>query len=327
MQALGHEVVVRVTHPERQWASALTTAGLRQLHTKIGVVQRILSALWMLRDAKAFDVIFMNRDVVPEPGIRFIEPWLAKRNPRLVFDYDDSIHLGSRERKLRHILPLFAWITPGNAYLAEFARQVHDRVSIWPTVVNTDYYRPCEDRPPGPVRIGWSGSRSTLQYCLPLLRGVICELAETERFEFIVIADVRPALDWPGVNFRYIQWTPSTEVEGLQQIDIGLMPLQDEPFERGKCGLKAIQYMGCGVPALVSPVGVNCEIVRHGEHGYHCVTDKDWVACIKQLLHDEPLRRQMGAAARQRVTERYSVGSLLPKMIEVFETVARQRNV
>ena len=285
-------------------------------------VARVISAVRILRDAARFDVVFMNRDIVPDPGIRFLEPWLARRNPRMIFDFDDSIHLGSREAKLRAVLPLFSWITPGNSYLAEFARLVNPNVSIWPTVVDTDAFVPARDRAPGPVRIGWSGSDSTARECLPLLRESLCSLAATEDLEFVVISGSRPDLDWPGVKIRYLPWTAETEVAELQQIDVGLMPLRDAPFERGKCGLKAIQYMACGIPALVSPVGVNAEIVDDGVEGFHCVTDEDWVRRLRQLLKDGGLRRRMGEAGRERAVGRYSVSSLLPSMVATFAAVA-----
>lgn len=322
---VGHEVEVRVTRPERTWGSAIKNSQLNKFHTRLGAATRVLSALWILRDASKFDVIVMNRDVVPETSINFLELWLSKRNPRLIFDFDDAIHLGKRQEKLEKVLPHFAWITPGNEYLAEFARKLNPNVSIWPTVVNTNVYSVSPHRHPGPIRIGWSGSNSTLEYCLPLLRDVICDLAQTNDFEFIVIANVRPQLDWPGVNWRYIPWTPGTEVSGLQEIDVGLMPLRDEPFERGKCGLKAIQYMAVGAPAIVSPVGVNKEIVVPGETGYHATTKAEWIGTIKTLLSDGNLRKSMGAAARQRAEHHYSIKSLLPQMINVFERVAGSR--
>jgi len=283
---------------------------------------RLASTIWNLRDAASYDVIMMNRDLVPETMICFLEPWLVKRNPKVIFDFDDSIHLGTREKKLRRILPLFAWITPGNAYLAEFARKVHTQVTVWPTVVNTDYYKPVAARKPGPVRIGWSGSNSTAQNCLPLLEKPICDLARSEQFEFVVISNSDPHINWKGVQTRYIPWNADTEVEGLQELDLGLMPLHDEPFERGKCGLKAIQYMGVGLPALVSPVGVNRQIVSNGETGFHCSIDTDWVSRIRSVISDDRVRMQLGAAARARVVTTYSVQCLLPRMLETFEKVA-----
>lgn len=326
LRSLGHEVTVRVIKPER-WPSAQKFMRFRERSpsltaNRVRSLARIASAYWNLRDAGKYDVIFMNRDIVPEIRVDFLEPQLAKRNPRLVFDFDDAIHVGSREAKLRKILPYFAWLTAGNEYLASFARAVNENVSIWPTVVDTETYKPSRERIDGPVRIGWSGSRSTLEHCLPLLESVMMTLATQAEFEFVVIADVPPAINWRGVETRFIQWTPQTEVWGLQQIDIGLMPLKDEPRERGKCGLKAIQYMAVAVPALVSPVGVNVDIVSHGETGFHCASSNDWIERLMQLIADASLRRQLGDAAQLRVQRHYSVQSLLPEMLEVFEKVS-----
>ena len=251
-----------------------------------------------------------------------MEPWLARRNPRLIFDFDDAIHLGNRQKKLRRILPHFAWITPGNHYLAKFSRQVNQNVAIWPTVVNADFYKPTAARKPGPIRIGWSGSNSTMKYCLPLLERPIQQLARTERFEFVVICNVDPQLRWAGISTRFIPWTAETEVSGLQEFDLGLMPLRDEPFERGKCGLKAIQYMGIGLPALVSPVGVNQEIVVDGETGFHCRQEQDWVDRLTMLVRDEHLRGKMGRSGRDRVICKYSVKYLVNQMLALFEQIA-----
>jgi len=146
--------------------------------------------------------------------------------------------------------------------------------------------------------------------------------ARTEDFELVVIADVPPSVKWLGVRMRYVPWTPQTEVLGLQQFDVGLMPLQDNPFEGGKCGLKVIQYMGCGVPAVVSPVGVNEQIVVDGQTGFHCRSPRDWVERLRLLIRDQDLRHKMGAAARARVEEHYSLQSLLPQMVRLFERVA-----
>jgi glycosyltransferase involved in cell wall biosynthesis len=270
----------------------------------------------------------MNRAIVPEAGVRFLEPWLAKRNPRMVFDFDDAIHhVGDNESKLRFILPHFACVTAGNEYLASFARQVHQRVEVWPTVVDTQKYHEAVLRRPGPIRIGWSGSRDTLKHCLPLVASILRELRKTERFEFLVIAEVPPLDSAEGLNITYLPWTPETEVQCLQQIDIGLMPLEDKPFERGKCGLKAIQYMGCGTPALVSPVGVNEQIVKHGETGFHCRTIEDWVAYLRQLIHNPAMRTEMGRKARERVEQKYSISSLLPRMVSLFQDISTSRSV
>ncbi len=321
LRQMGHDVTVRVIQPDRMWSPVKTPRWQRLLQTRGAMVQRVASTMLMLRDAADFDVIMMNRDIVPEVRVTLLEPWLARRNPRLIFDFDDAIHLGERGKKLAQILPLYAHITPGNPFLAEYAQTLNPNITILPTVVDTDAYFAAPDRQPGPLRIGWSGSSYSAQYGLPILEPIIKQLAQRFEIEFIAISNTDPHLHWEGVNLRYIPWTEATEVAGLQTLDIGLMPLNDEPFERGKCGLKAIQYMAVGVTPVVSPVGVNSEIVVHGETGYHCHTDQDWIDTLTALLQDAALRQRMGQAARMRAEAHYSIRSLLPRMMQVFETV------
>lgn len=325
LRSMGHEVEIRLICPERHWTSSLPEGPLRKLHQAAGTGIRVGSALWALRDAEKFDVIFMNKDILPEIRINFLEPWLSRRNPRLVFDFDDAVYLGPRGKKLEKILPFFAHIIAGNPTLAEYAAGIAGagRVSILPTVVNTDRIIPALNRMEGPLRIGWSGSSFTLKTCLPIVRNAVVELAQQEDFEFLVITEKKAELDWPGVRMRHVLWTPETEAQGLQQLDIGLMPLEDSPFERGKCGMKAIQYMAVGIPALVSPVGVNQEIVVEGLTGFHCDREEHWLNRLRELLEDAARRKQMGESGRQRAVSRYSLHYAIPKLLGIFETVSK----
>jgi glycosyltransferase involved in cell wall biosynthesis len=282
----------------------------------------MISAATIAVAARGFDAVILNRDLVPEARESFLERFLLRCNPRVIFDFDDAIHIGTRNNKLRRLLPEFAWITPGNEYLASFARELSARVTVWPTVVDTENYRPVAQRRPGPIRVGWSGSDATARQCLPLLEGVLRRLARVVPFEFVVIAGGDPCLNWPGVVCRFLPWTPLTEVACIQEIDVGLMPLRDEPFERGKCGAKAIQYMGAAIPALVSPVGANAEIVQDEITGYHCRTEADWVRRLLQLIQDSALRHHLGEAAREHVVRRYSVQYMLPLIGEVLSQVS-----
>jgi glycosyltransferase involved in cell wall biosynthesis len=263
----------------------------------------------------------MNRDLIPELRITWLEPMLKRHNPRMIFDFDDAIFIGKREQKLRKILPYFAWLTPGNLYLAEFAKKINSKISIWPTVIDTNRYYPVYKKRSEQIRIGWSGSKGNLRY-LSIIERPIREMAKQVNIEFVVISDINPNLDWDNVQIRYIPWSEFSEVNDLQEIDIGLMPLHDGPFERGKCGFKAISYMGIGIPALVSPVGVNKEIVIHGETGFHCKNDEEWTHYLKLLMKDSGLRYLMGKRARTRIEELYSVNFLLPYMVEIFKLLA-----
>jgi glycosyltransferase involved in cell wall biosynthesis len=323
LRQLGHEIVVRVIRPERDWTPAPGVT--KPIVQRLGAISHVATGLNAIRDADEFDVVFMNRDVIPEASVEFVEQRLLNRTRRVVFDFDDAIHLGTRRAKLTRLLPRVAAVTPGNEFLATFARPLNGKTEIIPTVVDTALYLPAESRPEGPLRIGWSGSRSTLKQCLPILRPVMTELSRRIDCEFLVIADVPPDEYWAGVRMRFVQWSPSDEVINLQQFDIGLMPLRDDDFERGKCGLKAIQYMGVGVPALVSPVGVNREIVMDGETGFHCESHEDWMGQMMTLATDPSLRASIGSAGRTRAVQHYSVNAVLPRLLSVLHDASELR--
>jgi len=262
----------------------------------------------------------MNRALVPESWVTFLEPWLRRYNPRIIFDFDDDIYSGDNQQsKISKIISLTAWVTPGNTYLAEFARQYNGHVIIIPTVVDTDYYKPGKLREPGIVRVGWTGSEDTLRFHLPLVRPLIIKLSGQEQFEFIVIANRPPEGAWPGVKMRFIPWNSQTEVRDHQLIDIGLMPLNDSPHERGKCGAKILLYGAFNSPAIASPVGVNSEIILPGETGFLANTEEEWENGLRQLIRDPLLRKNMGVAARKRVEEHYSVRAMLPRLMQIFE--------
>jgi glycosyltransferase involved in cell wall biosynthesis len=326
LRDLGHDITVRAIRPERYWQSPLRRRTPRLLHHRAATLVRLGCALTILRDVERFDVVFLNRDLIPEMRVRWLEPWMTRRNPSIIFDFDDAIFLGSRDAKLRQILPCFAAVTAGNETLAGYARQSNGRVMVLPTVVDTDYYRPTKHRRPGPLRIGWTGSAAPLRDYLPLVEPAIHSLSAHHDFEFVVICDRPPAFFRRGDRLRFIPWNPATEAEDLQQIDIGLMPLRDGPFEAAKCGAKAILYLAAGVPAVVSPVGVNKDIVVHGETGFHCRTGAEWYNTLETLLHDAALRTRMGEAGRDRAVRLYSQRRALPQLLALFEEVAARKH-
>ena len=322
LRDMGHEVEVRVIRPDRQWGAAQARGLLRAPFMRMGSVLRVASVIWIARHAGRFDVVVMNRDLIPEVRISVLEPLLARMNPRLVFDLDDAIYLGKRDRKLRRILPHFSAVVAGNAELAGYLRQHNSNVHVIPTVADGGRYKPASCRPPGPLRIGWSGSAGPLRAHLPLVREAIEDLARDHEFEFVAISNERPRSDWHGVRTRFIEWRAENEVEDLQRLDIGLMPLTDGRFERGKCAAKAILYMAIGIPALVSAVGINTEVVQHGRTGFHCSDSAQWRDRLKSLLASSEMRRRMGLAGRARFEERYSLASVLPLWVNVLEQVA-----
>lgn len=316
---LGYEVTVRVPYPDRETKDR--HGKVVRFPWRVNSVLRILTAWWITRDAHQFSVVITNRDLVPELRITSLERRIIKNGGKLVFDFDDAIHLGPRGKKLITFLSDCAYVVGGNPMLRDYGLRANPRSVLIPTVVNTKYYKQGNRSENTIIRIGWSGSASTNIHCLPLLKESIIALSKELTFEFVVISNEDPYIDWEGVHYRFIKWSADQEVEQLQTFDIGLMPLNDNEFERGKCGLKAIQYMALGIPALVSPVGVNAEIVEHGVSGYHCKTDLDWRMHLLKLATDKMLRDEMGKRARERVVLHYSVEYAVSQWQRVFDSI------
>jgi glycosyltransferase involved in cell wall biosynthesis len=210
----------------------------------------------------------------------------------------------------------------GNDTLAEYARRHAPAVSVVPTTIDTDLYvpRPAK-RDPGLV-IGWMGSYSTGPY-LERLRTVLPRLARRFRFRFLAVGARGFEVD--GVDIEVRPWRAETELQDLGQLDIGVMPLPDAPWERGKCGLKALQYMALGVPAVVSPVGVNRSIIAHGQNGLLADTEEDWERELGRLLADVSLRRQLGQAGRLTVEHDFSARVHAPRVAGILRGAARAR--
>ena len=163
--------------------------------------------------------------------------------------------------------------------------------------------------------IGWTGSHSSAQY-LRLIEGPLRALAARRRFRFRVVGLEGYRID--GLEVECRPWRAKTEVEDLWGMDVGVMPLADDPWTRGKCGMKAIQYMGVGLPVVVSPVGVNRTMVEHGVNGLHATDEGQWIESIERLLDDSTLRARLGARARLTVEASYSAEVQAPRVAEIL---------
>jgi glycosyltransferase involved in cell wall biosynthesis len=206
----------------------------------------------------------------------------------------------------------------GNRHLRDYAVQYNTEVTIIPTTIDTRRYRPelRTSRADGVPVIGWTGSYSTHQH-LRRLFPALTRLAERHRFRLVVVGTEAPQI--PGVEVEFRPWRSESEVQDLADLDIGVMPLPDDAWSRGKCGLKALQYMALAVPAIVSPVGVNTEIVEDGVNSIVAKTDEEWVEQLSRLIQDPLLRGRLGRAARRTVEERYSAEVFAPRVYDVFE--------
>lgn len=283
-----------------------------------------------LDNVSDYDLVYLFREAAIL-GPPWFERKIAKAGIPMVFDLDDAIFVSYKSPsngylsylkfpgKTAEISRLSAHIIPGNQYLADYCQKHNQNVTIIPTTIDTDKYTVIERPEPEIVTIGWSGSFSTVQH-LDTIRDVLQELARSENFRLRVIGT--PNYKIPGVDTEALQWRSATELDDLREIDIGLMPLPDEDWSRGKCGLKALQYMALGIPTICSPVGVNSTIIRDGENGYLADGADEWVEKLKLMLHSPDLRREIGMAGRRTVEEEYSAKVIAPRVLEIFRSVA-----
>ncbi|MEM1137897.1 MAG: glycosyltransferase family 4 protein [Bacteroidota bacterium] len=299
------------------------------LHLLKGFIKRTYHMLL----ATKYDFIFIHREITPL-GPPVYEWLLAKfLRKKIVYDFDDAIWLedpnekGSWLSKLKwkkKIKSICKWsykISAGNQFLANYAKELNSNVVINPTTIDSNSLHnpdlhPNIDNDNKPICIGWTGTHSTLQYLSEIIP-ILKKLQETHPFNFRIISNKRPPLEL--TNIEFIKWSKSTEIEDLMAIDIGIMPLTDDQWSKGKCGFKALQYMALEKPALVSPVGVNTQIVEHGENGYHCKNEDDWFNYLSFLLKNPSVCQAMGQKGRILVKENYSLESNSSNFLELFD--------
>ena len=305
--------------------------GLYGGRTPLAAVLRGYGRRWQaLRSVRGFDVVWVEKEAWPWLPL-WLERWLLNGPARLVLDYDDAVFhrydchgnalvrrlLG---RKLDGLMQRADLVTVGNDYLAGRARSAGCRNVQWlPTVIDLERYPDASARTQGgAVVVGWIGSPSTAGY----LQAVSDALAPLQAAGLIrcVAIGARPE-QVQGTPFEVREWKEATEVAQLHGFDIGIMPLPDAPWERGKCGYKLIQYMACGLPVVASPVGVNTSIVRPGENGLLAESPEQWAAAIRRLAEDAGLRRQMGAAGRRQVEDTYSLQAQAGRLIGMLGDV------
>lgn len=287
----------------------------------------------IIRSLRGYDAIYLFREAALL-GPPIFERMVHRSGVPTIFDFDDAVFVPyvspsngylsylKFPAKTKTICRLATHVIAGNTYLADYARQTNQNVSIVPTTIDTDKYemvaRSNDNRVPV---IGWSGSFSTVQH-LDSLKGALKRLALKETFRLVVIGT--PVYRIDGVDVEALPWRAATEVADLRQIDIGIMPLPDESWSRGKCGLKALQYMALGIPTGCSPVGVNSEIIQDGINGFLATTEDEWVEKLKQLLHDKELRQRLGAAGRATVEAKYSAAVQAPRVYEILRSVVAE---
>lgn len=281
-------------------------------------------------EAGRYDLVFLQRTALPQTALP--ERLTARLNPRVIFDFDDAIFLGprgeprpARARTFRAVVDLSTHVIAGNEYLAA-AAAVPEKTTIIPTVVDASRYVPAPPaRDDGSVVLGWMGTTSNFHHLPLMLPAVLRVLDEVPGAVFRLVSNgpYEGMPDHPRI--QQVVWSEEAELRELQGFDVGLMPLHDDPWARGKCGFKIIQYMSVQRPVVASAVGANREILAGEEPGFLATDPEGWYRSLRRLATDPGLRERMGRAARARVLERYSITSVIDRYVELFGRVAEER--
>ena len=330
LEALGHTVTTSEFLPDAYLRRLYQGARPRLDIVATAYLRRIRRLLTGHAD---IDLIWMEKEALPWMPAWF-ERWLRRSHAPLVVDYDDAVYHSYQQHrlglvrtmlgtKIEEVMREACLVVAGNDYIADHARRSGARrVEILPTVVDTSRYRPIGDHQGSGRRIGWIGSPLTSAY-LEQIRAPLTELVRVHRAELVLIG-ARPGT-LSHLAPRYVPWHEDAEVDALNACEVGIMPLPDSPFERGKCGYKLIQFMACEKAVVGSPVGVNRQIIRHGENGLLASTEREWSEALARLIREPEVRRRLATAGRTTVEREFSTAAIAPRLAALLASVHRRR--
>lgn len=303
---------------------------------RASVISAYLRRLLQMGAGFSADLLWIEKEALPWVPFLIERAFIPKSSP-IVMDYDDAVfhrydlHPSFFVRrllasKIDRLMAVSDLVIAGNAYLAARAEAAGARhVEIVPTVVDLEAYRPAVARPVSDSgTIGWIGTPSTWTEFLAAMMPLLLDVVGREGGRVMAVGAGRSATSHP--LFDNLPWSEDTEITQIQAMDIGIMPLTDTPWARGKCGYKLIQYMACGLPVVASPVGVNAEIVEHGVNGFLASSETEWREALASLLCDPVLRQKMGAAGRQKVEKEFSLQVWGPRVATMLRDAAEKKN-
>ena len=293
-----------------------------------GILKGFLRRLLVMFKLSNYDLVFIHREASPVGPPVF--EWLIAKvfDKKYIYDFDDAVWLPNTSSqnafaakikwhsKTEAICRWAFRCSCGNDFLADYARQFNSNVVVNPTTIDMEHHHnQLKNQSNQPVSIGWTGTHTTMKY-LDEIVPVLKELEAEINFSFVVISNKPPEFELK--NLQFVPWKKETEVEDLLRFHVGIMPLSEDDWSRGKCGFKALQYMSLGIPAIVSPVGVNTKIVDDGVNGFLCNNHATWKKAIADLLSDDELRKQFSTKAIEKIKSSYSVQSNTDNFIALF---------
>lgn len=298
------------------------------------IIKSTIKRFFELFNANQYDIIFVQRESYML-GTAFFEKVFARSKAKFIFDFDDAIWLldvseGNKKfaflknpRKTEEIVKVSDMVFAGNQYLANFAAQFNKNVKVIPTTIDTDYHLPARDTDfeKDKICIGWTGTMTTLKHfetILPVLEKLKEKFGDRIYFKLVVNKEI----EYPSIALKSTLWDKEEEVSQLQDIDIGIMPLPDDKWAKGKCGFKGLQYMSLEIATIMSPVGVNSEIIRHGKNGYLANSNEEWINYLSKLIENHSLRRSLGIEGRKTIIDKYSVKAWKEEYVSILKKLA-----
>lgn len=323
LQAAGMEVQVSPLFSENYLTKLYARKSVRKEAIK-GYFKRLIALL----SVKKYDTIIIEKEIFPYLPA-FAEKWLRFLGVRYIVDYDDAIFHNYDQspnpfirkilgNKIAKVMKSSAAVVAGNRYLAEYAQKSGaKKVEIIPTVIDLNRYKFKETNDAEKFIVGWIGTKTTFEKHLLPCKNWIKTLQEAdENIEFHIIG-ITDDMDL-GRNVKYIPWSENTEVQEILKMDVGIMPLQDSLWERGKCAYKLIQYSACGIPGVASDVGMNSEVCKNEETGFLATNDSEWMEKILFLKNNPEIRNSMGTNARHIVEQKYCIQVTAEKWIQIL---------
>jgi glycosyltransferase involved in cell wall biosynthesis len=323
LKTAGIQVTVSVLLDDAYLEQRLEAARVPVWSVARGFARRLRDLL----TAGAFDVVVVHCEIFPYLPAWFEQLLRWRRIPYIV-DFDDAIfHKYDQHRsrlvrrflgdKIARALAGSSAVIAGNEYLASYARRWNDRVETLPTVVDVERYRPrLREKAAEAFTIGWIGSPSTAQYVTEI-QTALHRFFEGHGGRMVMVGSGFIALT--GVPLEVHSWSEARELDELTDFDVGIMPLPDTPWTRGKSGFKLVQYMAMGLPIVASPVGVNATLVEHGVDGFLAASPADWLNALMTLALDRSLRTTMGDSGRMKVERLYSLQSTTPRLVALLK--------
>ncbi len=278
-------------------------------------------------DLSSFDIVIIQKKLLRLSLVKKVR----REAKRLIFDTDDAIwephgrkhFILTRLRtqaRLKAVLSSADLCTVPNEHLRKHLISRTKNVSLIPMALDSQDWKPPITRPPGPLRIGWTGAPPNLTYLTALERTLAKIQKDHPETELIIYCGQEPTWNLPikSVHHRYI---PGTEHDVVQHFDIGLLPLPSDNFAAGKSPIKGIQYAACGIPCIASPIGATCEIVKNGITGLTATSPEDWEAALRTLISNSELRFTMGEKARSHFLEKNSKEKVEKKLITCWQKI------